>query len=109
MTIDHIQSDRSRSSLHPGPARYFISERLVFEIVRQLTREYSGSVSHITRDDIRRFISDRTCPICGRVFLRRVDVATHHAIEIFDGIEVIARSENVIPDSVFIHPPAADR
>jgi len=78
------------------PTRYFLSEELIWKIICGIHQYCQKPISKITREEVRRFIVDRTCPICGRVFLSKLSLATHHAIRIFAGVECIDPKENII-------------
>jgi hypothetical protein len=78
------------------PTRYFLSEELIWRILKELYIYCDGSLRTISRDEVKHFISDHTCRYCGRVFLSRVDLMSHHATTIFCGVEVIDPQEDVI-------------
>ncbi len=84
--------------------RYFLSEELIWRILSGIVRYRGVGVSRLSRSDVRRYVRDHTCHICGRVFLSRLDLVSHHAIRIFDGYEVIDPAENILDlDSLFPH------
>jgi len=69
--------------------RYFLSEELIWKVLVGLTKWAGRGVRTISKKDVARFVHDHTCPTCGRVFLSRLELMTHHATELFGGIEVI--------------------
>lgn len=73
--------------------RYFLSEELIWKILVSLSKFYGRGVRTLTKKDVSRYVHENTCPVCGRVFLSRLELMTHHMTELFDGIEVIDRNE----------------
>jgi len=74
--------------------RYFLSEELIWKILVNLSKQFGRGVRTISRKDIAHYVHDNTCPTCGRVFLSRLELMTHHATALFDGIEVIDPNES---------------
>lgn len=78
------------------PSRYFLSEKLIWSILTGLVKDTGKQVSRLTKQDVVRFVRDHTCPICGRVFLSKINLLSHHAIREFNGIYVVDPDENTI-------------